>query len=174
MQISMIAIIALVLLRVSAHAWAGDEALKHVGTIALGDVEGRIDHLAYDPKSHRLFVAALANHTVEVVDVAHGRHVGRIGDLEEPQGVCVSPDLRRVIVASGSDGRCRAYEIDSLKSVAAIDHLEDADNVRYDAPGKRVYVGYGNGALAILDPTTLERIASIDVGGHPESFQLEA
>jgi hypothetical protein len=38
-------------------------------TILLPDVQGRIDHLSLDVKNQRLFVAALGNNTVEVVDV---------------------------------------------------------------------------------------------------------
>ena len=49
-----------------------------VRAIELPRVEGRIDHLALDPTGEQLFVAALGNNTVEVVDVRNGTH------LEEP------------------------------------------------------------------------------------------
>ena len=37
--------------------------------IPLGDVKGRIDHLAVDLERHRLLVAALGNGSLEVVDL---------------------------------------------------------------------------------------------------------
>src|SRR5262249_13753574 len=52
----------------------------------------------------------------------------------------------------------------------------DTDNMRYDSVSKRLYVGYGGGsrgALAIVDPATMERVQEFKVGSHPESFQLE-
>jgi hypothetical protein len=57
--------------------------------------------------------------------------------------------------------------------LGAIDDLDDADNVRYDARTRRIYVGYGDGALAVIDPDKITKLADIKLPGHPESFQLE-
>src|SRR6185369_15466869 len=35
------------------------------------------------------------------------------------------------------------------------------------------WVGYGDGAIALLDPTAKKVLAIINLSGHPESFQLE-
>ena len=43
-------------------------AIELVATIPLSGVKGRIDHLAADPIGHGLFVAALGNDSVEVID----------------------------------------------------------------------------------------------------------
>ena len=43
--------------------------LKLRTTVALPGVEGRIDHFAFDPAGERLFVCALGNNTVEVIDL---------------------------------------------------------------------------------------------------------
>jgi len=55
--------------------------------IPLPNVNGRIDHLSVDVKGQRLFVAAVDNHTLEVIDLKSGQHVHTITDLAEPQGV---------------------------------------------------------------------------------------
>ena len=47
--------------------------LRRVRVIELPGVEGRIDHLAVDVQARRLYVAALGNDTVEVIDLAAGR-----------------------------------------------------------------------------------------------------
>jgi DNA-binding beta-propeller fold protein YncE len=49
---------------------------------------------------------------------------------------------------------------------------DDADNIRVDAAANRIFVGYGSGALAVIDPANGRKIADIPLGGHPESFQL--
>src|SRR5262249_53330114 len=43
----------------------------------------------------------------------------------------------------------------------------------YDAAAGQLYLGYGEGALTVIDPSSLKLGARIPVGGHPESFRLE-
>lgn len=49
---------------------------------------------------------------------------------------------------------------------------DDADNVRLDAMHNRVLVGYGKGALAVIDPVNRAKLGDIRLPGHPESFQI--
>jgi len=143
-----------------------------VQTIPMPKVEGRIDHLSFDANAGRLWVAALGNNTVEIIDLGQGKLIHRIVGLHEPQGI-LSLD-GRIVVASGGDGSCRFYDGAAFMQVQKVDCKEDADNVRYDAEAKQVYVGYGNGALAVIDPEKGARIGDIPLEAHPESFQIEA
>ncbi len=152
---------------------AQSSALRLVQTIPLPGVEGRIDHFGVDAKGRRLFVSALGNHTLEVLDLSAGQRVKSIGGLKEPQGVVYVPEVRRIFVADGDDGTCRIFDGTSFRLKDTIHFSSDADNVRYDAPADRVYVGYGEGALGILDAATGKRLGDIPLRGHPESFQLE-
>ena len=61
--------------------------LRLVKTVPMPDVQGRIDHMFFDAHSGRLFVAALGNSTVEIIDVAAGKRTQTIHGLYEPQGV---------------------------------------------------------------------------------------
>jgi hypothetical protein len=61
-----------------------NEPLKLESTIPLPDVQGRIDHMSIDVKGHRLFVSALGNHTVEVIDLTAGKRTKTIAGLQEP------------------------------------------------------------------------------------------
>ncbi len=142
-------------------------------SIALPGVEGRMDHMTLDVTGQRLFLAALANNTVEVVDLREGVRTSQLTGMKEPQGVSLIPDSNRLVVASGEDGKCRFYD-SSLAVVGMVDDLEDADNVRYDREHKHIYVGYGKGGLAVIDTDGMKKIADIPLAGHPESFQLEA
>ena len=51
------------------------ETLKLALTIPLVGVEGRIDHLSFDVAGNRLFLAALGNNSVEVIDLKAGKVV---------------------------------------------------------------------------------------------------
>jgi hypothetical protein len=58
----------------AAPVMAAPPALELVATIDMPGVKGRIDHLDADSATHRLFVAALGNDSVEVLDTTgHGR-----------------------------------------------------------------------------------------------------
>ena len=45
--------------------------------------------------------------------------------------------------------------------------------MRLDQQGKLAYVGYGDGALAVIDPQQMKNIGDVKLDGHPEAFQLE-
>jgi DNA-binding beta-propeller fold protein YncE len=159
----------LALLDPLAHA----STLALTGTIPLPGVSGRIDHCAIDASGHRLFVAALGNNTVEVVDLAAGRVARSLAGFSEPQGIAYVADLKRIAVANGGNGDVMLLDGTSFAVVATIPLGDDADNVRYDAAQHRVWVGYGAGGLAAIDPATHRIETRIELAGHPESFQLE-
>ena len=141
--------------------------------IPLGQVSGRIDHLAIDLKRRRLFVAELGNDSLGVVDLADGKLLRRIAGLKEPQGVAYEPTTDAVYVANAGDGSVRVFRGEELSPVGRIELGDDADNIRIDTARNRVLVGYGAGALAILDPTTMTKLADIPLKAHPEGFQID-
>jgi DNA-binding beta-propeller fold protein YncE len=141
--------------------------------IPLGEVSGRIDHLSIDVKRQRLFVAELGNDSVGVVDLAVGKVLRRITGMSEPQGVAYVPFADSVFVANAGDGSVHVLRGDDLAPIGRIELGEDADNVRVDTGRNRVLVGYGNGALAVIDPATRTKAADIRLKGHPESFQID-
>ena len=151
---------------------AGGGLPRLVGSIPLPRVRGRIDHMALDLEGQRLFVAALGNNTLEVIDLSKGERVSSVSGFEEPQGVVYIPESRRIVVANGGDGTVTFLDAVSLKPLKSVRAGGDADNVRYDPARGRVYVGYGEGALAVLS-TEGERVGDVPVGGHPESFQID-
>ena len=152
-------------------ASASSQVLVLRQTVDLPGIGGRIDHLDIDLEGRRLFVAALAAGSLEVIDLRAGKRIARIAPLSEPQGVAYLPARHRVVVANGGSGRVEAYE-SGPSAVASAGNLDDADNVRFDARSDRVCVGHAH-ALAILDPQTLAVTRRIDLAGHPEAFELE-
>jgi DNA-binding beta-propeller fold protein YncE len=141
-------------------------------TIEMPDVQGRIDHLSIDVKGHRLFVSALGNNTLEVLDLKGGKRVKTIAQLKEPQGVLYVPEADRIYVANGDDGSVRIFDGGSYAQLKTLEYGDDADNLRYDSAHNRIYVGYGSGALGEIDSQG-NKVADIKLDAHPESFQLE-
>ncbi len=142
-------------------------------TIPLPQVEGRFDHFAADVKGGRIFVAALGHNTVEVLDVKAGQRLHSIPGLHKPTGVLYLPELNQLFVANGDDGTLKIFDGATYQLVGSIGSLDDADNIRYDEKTKLIYLGFGEGGLAIIDPAKQERVSEIKLKGHPESFQLE-
>jgi hypothetical protein len=160
----------------SGNADAGTQpaTLKLVQTIPLPGVTGRFDHFAVDAKGHRLFVAALGNNTLEVLDIAAGQRLKSIAGLHKPTGVLYLASPNQIGVANGDDGTFKLFDGSSYELLQSLGALDDADNVRFDAKAGTIYVGYGDGGLAVIDAATMKQTASIKLPAHPESFQLEA
>lgn len=151
---------------------SAQEPLTLTTAIELPRVEGRIDHLAFDGAGQRLFVAALGNNTVEVLDVKGGKHLKSLPGFREPQGIAVVSDAKLIAVANGQ-GDGVQFVGDDYRTAQSVRLGDDSDNVRYDAAAKRVYVGFGNGAIAAINPADAQLLGQAKLSAHPESFQLE-
>src|SRR5438552_10036249 len=155
----------------AAHAQA--KTLQLTQTIRLPGVEGRIDHMELDATSDRLFVCALGNNTVEVLDLRKGERIHSITGLGAPQGIAYIPELNRIFVANDKGGICKIYDGKSFEAVGQLDFKDDADNVRYDSPTKKIYVGFGSGGIGVVNAVDGKQIGSIKLSAHPEAFELE-
>jgi hypothetical protein len=110
------------------HAAAGQaQPLVLEQKIPLGEVRGRIDHLAVDLVRERLFVAELGNNSLGVVALAAGKLLRRIGELDEPQGVAYDPATDTVFVADGGDGLVHRFQGAELTPLDTIQLGSDAD-----------------------------------------------
>jgi len=170
-----VVIVLVVLCLESCHAQSSklSQALPLITSISLPGVSGRIDHLAFDSTTQRLFIAALGNNTVEVIDLKTNKAIHSIKGLSEPQGIAFIAGKNILFVANGGNGACDVFNADTYQKITSVQLPGDADNVRYDAVNKKVYVGYGAGGIAVIDPATLKQVADIKLQGHPESFQLD-
>ena len=147
--------------------------LKLITTVLLPDVSGRIDHMAFNSQKQLVYVAALGNNTLEVIDLKNRKVIHSIKGLSEPQGIRYVPDNNTIFVANGGNGECRIFNADSYQQLASVKLGDDADNVRYDPASKRIYVGNGEGSIAVIDAISFKLLADIKLPAHPESFQLE-
>lgn len=172
------------LLALSGLVCAQESSVLSLTTqIPLPNVNGRIDHFSVDLKGQRLFVAAVENHTLEVIDLKSGQRVHTVTDLAEPQGVFYDPTTNRLFVACALDGIVKIFDGATFRVLAAAKFPDDSDNIRYDTRAKRVIVGYagakelrkrteGTGGLGFLD-TNGNKTGEVLIDAHPESFRLE-
>jgi hypothetical protein len=77
------------------------------------------------------------------------------------------------LAANAGDGSVRVLRGEDLTLIGRIELGDDADNVRVDAAHRRVLVGYGKGALAVIDPVGLSKTADLRLKAHPEGFQID-
>jgi DNA-binding beta-propeller fold protein YncE len=153
---------------------AADKSLQLETKIPLGSVAGRIDHMAIDLSKHRLFVAELGNDSVGVVDLNAKKVVHRISGLKEPQGLAYIRLNDSLYVANGGDGSVRVFHGPDYSPMVRVDLGADADNIRADLPANRILVGFGGGAIAVIDLRDNAKTKTFALKAHPESFQLDA
>ena len=147
--------------------------MKLIQNIPLQGVEGRIDHLSVDLQGQRLFLAALGNNTVEVIDLNSGKVMHSISDLREPQSALFVPSLNKIFVTNGDNGVCQIFDGSSFSEIGRVELSGDADNIRYDSNSSSVIVGYGDGGLSLIDGSNGKEVSTVKLDGHPESFQFE-
>jgi YVTN family beta-propeller protein len=152
---------------------AGPAPLQLEATIALGQVRGRIDHLAIDLARNRLFVAQLGDNTVGIVDLKARKVIHTIRGLSEPQGVAYLGQRDTLVVANAGDGSARLHSGSDYKELRRINLGDDADNIRVDKTGARLFIGSGTGRLAEIDPGNGAKILDMPLPAHPEGFQVD-
>ena len=160
---------------ISCHAQEpfGTNLLKLEKEIALPSVKGRIDHMDINLKARIVYIAALGNNSLEAVRLTDGKIIHSIHGLDEPQGVAYLPQHQEIIVANGGSGDCYFYNANSFEKVGTVHLSSDADDVRYDSASKKIYVGYGDGGIAVIDADTHKQIGDVKLPAHPESFQID-
>jgi YVTN family beta-propeller protein len=124
-------------------------------------------------KGKIIYVAALGNNTLEVVDLTNGKVIRSIQGLDEPQGLGYIPQTNEIFVANGGSGNCYFYNASTFEKTATIHLSSDADDVRYDSASHTIYVGYGEGGIAIIDVNTHRQTGDIKLPAHPEGFQID-
>jgi DNA-binding beta-propeller fold protein YncE len=172
---------ALALIAFAALSHAQDLApLKVVQTITLPGVTGKFDHYTYDTKRNRLYLAASANKTVEVVDLAAGKPLKSIPGFQKAQGIKYVAEVDKLFVTDGKAGDLKIFNADTLALIATIPLSADADYVNYDPAHKLFYAAHGGddaghdyGEIAIIDPASNQLLGNIRTAGHPEAFAFE-
>src|ERR1051325_2471902 len=124
---------------------AGSQPLLLPQTTPLPGGPGRFDHFASDVTPRRLFLAATANDSLEVIGLEAGVRLLSLTGQDKPTGVLFLPESKRILVANGGEGSVRSYDGASYRPAKRIGSLDNADNLRLDAQAGRIHVGHAGG-----------------------------
>jgi hypothetical protein len=152
----------LVLVAASAIETFAEEipALRLARTIPLPGVMGRLDHMGVDLEKKRLFVAAVANNTLEVVDLTGGRVLNSLTGFKDTQdALFLGGDFNKLYVSS-LDGHVRVFQGETFRLVQDFKIEPDPNRLFYDPATNLIYFGYGGqnagfdayGRVGILQP----------------------
>ncbi|MES2259510.1 MAG: hypothetical protein V4724_13355 [Pseudomonadota bacterium] len=132
-------------------------ALQPHGRTELPGYEGDFDHFSVDVAGNRLFLAAEDHGTLEVFELASGRHLKTVAGVEVPHGILYLPDVNRLVVTDSGAGATKVFDAASYQLLGNIKLVPGADSMTYDAAGKHMYIVAGgkNGKLPV---STLFRI----------------
>ncbi|SRR5690242_637715 len=155
-------------------------SLRQVQSISLPSVEGRLDHLSVNVRAQLLFVAGLANNSLEVVDLKAGKRIQSIPGFSKPQGVMYVTQGNKVFVANGNDGTCKIVQGSPLAIAKAIKLDLGVDLMDYDSKTRLLYVGYGgrdagkeNGQFAVVDAVKEAVVSNIQTSAHPGGIAID-
>ena len=136
------------------------------------DVTGHFDHLAIDPKGHRLFVTPEEYKAVIVLNEESGQIVQIIRGIGTPHAVLYREDLNQIYVTDGDPGEVHVYDGASYKLLKNIKLLAHTDSIAYDRDAKELYIVTGgkqaqqtSSIIAVLNTTSGEMIGKIVLEG---------
>jgi DNA-binding beta-propeller fold protein YncE len=172
-------VLSLALASTAFSAAQGSGPLRRVETIALPNVSGRIDHFSADLRGRRLFISALGNHTVEVVDLAAGKRIRSLSGVQKPQGEYYVATLGKLFTADGAAGNVRVYGGSDLRLLTTIPLDLGPDAEAYDPATRRLYVGYGGedagksyGEVGVIDAYSDKHVGDIRTSAHPGAILI--
>src|SRR5205809_7099899 len=139
----------------------GEDLLIKMASISMPNVKGRIDHMDINLKERTVYIAALGNNSLEVIDIGNAKKLQSITGLDELQGVAYIPQQQEIFVANGGNGDCYFYNSETFQKTSTIDLSLEADDVRYDSTEELIYVGYGEGGVAVIDARQHKQIGDI-------------
>src|SRR6202049_3349967 len=118
-------------------------ALRLVQTIPLPGVKGRLDHMAVDLEKRRLFVAAVSNATLEVLDLDAGKVINTIPGIKDAQDALFLGGQFNKLYVSSLDGTLRIFQGETFRLVQALKLEPDPNRLLYDPATDLIYFGYG-------------------------------
>jgi len=145
--------------------------LRAAGSFALASIDGHIDNLDIDVAAKRLYIAALGNNSIEVVDLAEQKTIKSVPGFSAPTGVRILIGHDHIVASNSTSGRVAFLDAATFAPTTSVQPGDDP-HAAYDAAAGRVYIGAGN-TLTVYD-TEGHAQGNIKLGGHPASIALES
>jgi WD40 repeat protein len=142
-------------------------------SIPITNVTGRIGHIAYNSKQQLIYVAALSNNTVEIVDMQNKKKLPSLKPFNQPEGLAYVSTGDLLFVACLGDGLCKIFDVNTNKEVNSQRLGGSVNTIRFSALQQKIFIGYGDGSISIYDANSVKIKSTIKLSAHPESFQLD-
>jgi YVTN family beta-propeller protein len=120
--------------------------------------------MALSPDGKHLYVSSLQNGTLSVIEIATNTTVATILNLDDPFGVAVTPDGKRLYVGN-TLGNMSVIDTGTNTVVATV-NLSGAQAVAAAPDGKHVYATLGN-TVSVIATATNTVVATVTVGDSP-------
>lgn len=168
------AIVGLLLLSASHAALGASLPLGLVADVPLSGSTRRFDYQAFDPTTHRLFMAHLGDSTVEVFDTRRQRLAATIPSIDEVHGLLVVPALHKVFASATGRNEVDVIDARSLRVLARVSGGVYPDGLAYDPKSERVFVSDEHGGTeTVIDARLGAYLATVPLGGEAGNVQYD-
>lgn len=155
-------------------------------TDATGVPEGRMGAIAYDPATQCMYFAAPRSGALIVLDPSGMTRIQVLRDLGEPTGIAIDAAGRKLIL-TGGDGSVKIFTIEAagtgadgkptpagtLKLDKSMQFPGEADQIRFDAKGKKAYFGHGK-FLSWINPADATKCEkALELPGPTKGIALD-
>ena len=127
---------------------------------------GRWDYQAFDPASHRLYIAHLGTSELVVFDTQLERVVSVLSGISSIHGVALAPDQGRLFASATGTNEIVAVDLGTLRVIGRSAAGDYPDGLDYVPDLGKVYVSdeHGSGD-AIVEAKALHLLGSVALGG---------
>ena len=128
--------------------------------------------MSVDAEHHRLFAAAPANNTLEIVDLSSGRP-WRSLEGERPAAARYAPEFNQLYVSRGQS--VYIYDGKAFDLITRIDLQSRLDELQYDPAARELYVGCmtPETAIAVITIPEGKLKGKIPLRGRPQGIAVE-
>lgn len=143
------------------------DSLKHLGDIRVDN--DHVEAMAIENSGPRIFVNITGKSQVGVFDREKKTLLTtwNLPDAEQNVPMALDEPNHRLMIATRKPPKMIVLDTDSGKTVASLPASNKADDMRYDATHKRIYVAAGEGFVNVYtekDPSHFEVIDKIPTG----------
>jgi DNA-binding beta-propeller fold protein YncE len=129
---------------------------------------GGYDYTTVDSASNRLYVSHGTQ--VNVIDKATGDSIGVISTDKDVHGIALVHKLGKGYITNGAANSVVVFDLATFKILAHVPTGPFADGIYYDDFSNKVVTCNGRGKnMTIIDPTTDQPVATVQLTGWPET-----
>jgi DNA-binding beta-propeller fold protein YncE len=141
--------------------------LSLVREIPLPGPANRFDYQSVDPGTGRIYLNHMNAGRMVVFDADSGRVVTEILDLSRATGVWAVPSHHQVYVSAAGTHEVAIIDDRTLKVTARVGDIRFPDGIAYARDVDKIFVSDESGGTdAVIDPNTLKKRSTIDLGGE--------